>query len=213
MTDTTTIIELVRHAKAQSRNNWWGKSDRQRPLTKAGLAQAKGLATELSGAAVTRIITSPFTRCVQTVEPLAARLGVAIEKADALGESPGIPVLDGGDAWVTSAWLGGRAVGLIDQLVTDQLITDQAETNQADAEGSTPADEWDGGQPDTDELDSGQPGHIVLCSHGDVVPSVMAALSGRDGLTLSDVHLKKGARFTLTFKGSKCIAAEAVPPP
>jgi hypothetical protein len=41
----------------------------------------------------------------------------------------------------------------------------------------------------------------------------MAALAGRDGLAISDVHLKKGARFRLTFKGQKCIAAEAVPPP
>lgn len=177
MTDNATIIELVRHAKAQSRNNWWGKSDRQRPLTNAGSAQAKNLATELSSAAITRIVTSPFTRCVQTVEPLAARLDLPIEYADALGEAPGVPVLDGGDTWVSSAWLGGRALALLDQLIADG------------------------------------PGHVVLCSHGDVVPSVMAALSGRDGLELRDVHLKKGARFHLTFKGSKCIAAEAVPQP
>jgi len=177
MTDTATTIELVRHAKAQSRDHWWGKSDRQRPLTKAGLAQAKMLTGQLSSAPVTRILTSPFTRCVQTVEPLAARLGLPVEIDDALGEAPGVPVLDGGDTWVASAWLGGRALGLIDQLVGDD------------------------------------PGYVVLCSHGDVVPSVMAALAGRDGLTLRDVHLKKGARFRLTFKGPKCIAAEAVPPP
>lgn len=177
MTDTATAIELVRHAKAQSRNNWWGKSDRQRPLTKAGLAQAKTLAAQLAVAPITRIVTSPFTRCVQTMEPLSSRTGLPVEIDDALGEAPGVPVLDGGDTWVASAWLGGRALALIDQLVGDT------------------------------------PGHIVLCSHGDVVPSVMAALSGRDGLDLRDVHLKKGARFRLTFKGPKCIAAEAVPPP
>ena len=177
MTDTATSLELVRHAKAQSRDRWWGKPDRQRPLTKAGLAQAKILTGQLSAAPITRILTSPFTRCVQTVEPLAARLELPVEIADALGEAPGVPVLDGGDTWVSSAWLGGRALGLIDQLVADD------------------------------------PGHVVLCSHGDVIPSVMAALAGRDGLTLSDVHLKKGARFHLTFKGPKCIAAEAVPPP
>jgi 8-oxo-dGTP diphosphatase len=178
MTDTATSIELVRHAKAQSRDHWWGKPDRQRPLTKQGLAQAKTLAGQLAALPVTHIITSPFTRCVQTVEPLAARLGMQIEFADALGEAPGVPVLDGGDTWVASAWLGGRALALIDRLVVDE-----------------------------------PGGHAVLCSHGDVVPSVMAALAGRDGLEISDVHLKKGARFHLTFKGPKCIAAEAVPPP
>ena len=178
MTDTATSIQLVRHAKAQSRDHWWGKPDRERPLTKSGAVQAKTLAAALAGLSITRIITSPYARCVQTVEPLAERLGLPIEIDDVLGEAPGVPVLDGGDSWVASAWLGGRALGLVDQIVLDD------------------------------------PGaHVVLCSHGDVVPSLMAALAGRDGLALSDVHLKKGARFHLTFKGPKCIAAEAVPPP
>jgi broad specificity phosphatase PhoE len=178
MTDTATSIELVRHAKAQSRDHWWGKPDRQRPLTKSGAVEAKTLAASLAALPITRIITSPFTRCVQTVEPLAERLGMQIEFADVLGEAPGVPVLDGGDTWVASAWLGGRALGLLDQILVEE---------------------------------SG--GHVVLCSHGDVIPSLMAALAGRDGLAISDVHLKKGARFRLTFKGPKCIAAEAVPPP
>jgi broad specificity phosphatase PhoE len=178
MTDTAMSIELVRHAKAQGRDHWWGKPDRKRPLTKAGAVQAKTLAGHLATLPITRILSSPFARCMQTVEPLAERLDMPVEPADALGEAPGVPVLDGGDAWVASAWLGGRALALIDQLAAE---------------------------------DPG--GHIVLCSHGDVIPSVMAALAGRDGLAIGDVHLKKGARFHLTFKGPKCIAAEAVPPP
>jgi 8-oxo-dGTP diphosphatase len=178
MTDTATSIQLVRHAKAQSRDQWWGKPDRERPLTKSGANQAKTLAAALANLSITRIVTSPYARCVQTVEPLAERLGLPIEIDEVLGEAPGVPVLDGGDSWVASAWLGGRALGFVDQIVLDD--------------------------PN---------GHVVLCSHGDVVPSLMAALAGRDGLALSDVHLKKGARFHLTFKGPKCIAAEAVPPP
>lgn len=177
MTDTTTYIELVRHAKAQRRDRWWGRSDRDRPLTKTGVAQAKALSTELGRSRISRIVTSPFVRCVQTVEPLAQRLGVALETAELLGEAPSVPLLDNGDSWVSSAWLGGRALGLVDEIVA--------------------------AAPD---------GSIVLCSHGDVVPSLMAALAGRDGLTIRDVHLKKGARFRLTFKGPTCIAVEAVPP-
>jgi broad specificity phosphatase PhoE len=129
MTDADTSIQLVRHAKAQSRNKWWGKRDRDRPLTKIGWAQSKSLAVELAARPVVRILTSPFTRCVETVQPLADRLD------------------------------------------------------------------------------------IVMCSHGDVIPSVMAALAGRDGLDIDDVHLRKGARFQLTFKGPKCVAVEAVVPP
>lgn len=178
MIGTASHIALVRHAKAQRRDKWWGKPDRERPLTKAGRAQAKTLAADLARVPASRILTSPFTRCVQTVEPLAARLGIELEHVDELGEAPTVPVLDGGDAWVSSAWLAGRALGLVDELLAD---------------------------------DPGS--HTVLCSHGDVVPSLMAAIAGRDGLTLTDVHLKKGARFDLTFKGQKCIAVEAVPPP
>jgi 8-oxo-dGTP diphosphatase len=178
MTDAQTCIELVRHAKAQRRDRWWGRPDRERPLTKNGRAQAQTLATHLSRLPLTRVLTSPYTRCVQTVEPLAARLGIELEYVDVLAEAPAVPVLDSGDTWVSSAWLGGRGLALVDQLVVD---------------------------------DAG--GHVVLCSHGDVVPALMAVLSGRDGLDLVDVHRKKGARFTLTFKGTKCIAVEAVPPP
>lgn len=178
MTDAATCIELVRHAKAQSRDRWWGKPDRQRPLVKAGRSQSKSLAVDLSALPITRILTSPHTRCVETVEPLADRLGLGIELVESLGEAPSVPLLDAGDTWVASAWLGGRALALLDQLVVDE-----------------------------------PGGHVVLCSHGDIIPSAMAALAGRDGLAISDVHLKKGARFSLTFKGPRCVAVEAVPPP
>jgi broad specificity phosphatase PhoE len=178
MTDADTSIQLVRHAKAQSRNKWWGKRDRDRPLTNIGKAQSKSLAVELAARPVVRILTSPFTRCVETVQPLADRLGIDVEPAEVLGEAPSVPLVDAGDTWVASAWLGGRALALVDQVVAD-----------------SPA------------------GDIVMCSHGDVIPSVMAALAGRDGLDIDDVHLRKGARFRLTFKGPKCVAVETVAPP
>ncbi len=178
MTDAATSIHLLRHAKAQSRDRWWGRPDRERPLTKVGWAQSKSLAVDLASRDITRILTSPFARCVQTVEPLADRLNMEIGLAEALGEPPSVPLLDAGDSWVASAWLGGRALALIDQVISD---------------------------------DAG--GQILMCSHGDIVPSLMATLAGRDGLDIGDVHLKKGARFELQFKGPKCVSVEAVPPP
>jgi broad specificity phosphatase PhoE len=178
MTDTAMSIQLVRHAKAQRRDRWWGKPDRERPLTRVGITQSKTLAIDLARLPVARILSSPFTRCVQTVEPLADRTGLDIELVESLGEAPSVPLLDAGDTWVVSAWLGGRALTLLDQVV--------AETPE---------------------------GHVVMCSHGDIIPSLMAALAGRDGIDLTDVHRRKGARFALQFKGPKCVAVEAVPPP
>ncbi|HEY8339121.1 MAG TPA: phosphoglycerate mutase family protein [Egibacteraceae bacterium] len=168
-----TTIELVRHAKAQSRDRWWGKPDRKRPLTASGHEQARSLARELLAAGpVDALWSSPYLRCVQTLEPLAAKTGLPIQVDEALAETATLPVVDGGDAWVAAAWLGGRAVAFVNRL-----------------------------------CDAHPTGRVVACSHGDIVPALMALLVGRDGLDLTDVRLKKGGRFTLQFEGRRCVGA------
>lgn len=47
-------------------------------LTAEGLAQAEAAATALCGHRITRIVSSPYRRALQTAAPLAARLGVGI---------------------------------------------------------------------------------------------------------------------------------------
>jgi broad specificity phosphatase PhoE len=83
-------IYLVRHARAGSRQRW-KQDDALRPLSKVGRAQAVGIARTLSERHVDRIVSSPFARCVQTVEPLATKLGIAIETSDALAEGAPLP--------------------------------------------------------------------------------------------------------------------------
>lgn len=78
-------VYLVRHAKAGSRKGWSGDDD-LRPLSKAGRAQARALAKALAHAGITRIVSSPFVRCRETVAPLAQRLDVEVALADALAE-------------------------------------------------------------------------------------------------------------------------------
>ena len=78
-------IYIVRHAKAGQRERWQGP-DRERPLTRRGRRQAMRLVPRFEGLAIARIVSSPFVRCVQTVEPLAAARGVEIVTADALAE-------------------------------------------------------------------------------------------------------------------------------
>ena len=86
-------LYLVRHAKAGSRNHFDGPDD-LRPLTAAGLAQAQALAARFAGVAVPRVLSSPYLRCVQTVEPIARQAGVVVEPTDALAEArPFAPVL------------------------------------------------------------------------------------------------------------------------
>jgi 8-oxo-dGTP diphosphatase len=76
---------LVRHAKAGHRGEWDGP-DRLRPISDAGRRQADGLAELLAGCDVGRIVSSPYVRCVETVQPLADRLGLTVESHDALAE-------------------------------------------------------------------------------------------------------------------------------
>ena len=78
-------IYLVRHAKAGDRSRWDG-ADSLRPLSKTGRRQAEAIADALVGAGIARVVSSPFARCRQTVEPLCGRLDAAIEEADELAE-------------------------------------------------------------------------------------------------------------------------------
>ncbi|MGI8575710.1 MAG: phosphoglycerate mutase family protein [Egibacteraceae bacterium] len=174
-----TRLELVRHAQALARKDWRGRDDHQRPLTEVGHHQAAKLAEELAAdEGVAAAYTSPYVRCQQTLGPFAERAGLRVVDEDALGEAPTVAVHDDGEAWVTAAWLGGRALAFCD------LVTSEH---------------------------SGA--RVVACSHGDVIPALLAALAGRDGLELADVHLDKGGRCTLTFDGARCVGVTVLSAP
>lgn len=80
---------LVRHAKAGVRSKWSGP-DRLRPLSKTGRRQAAGLVRQIRDLSreqpITRIISSPYVRCIETVEPLAGKLKLDLELDDVLAE-------------------------------------------------------------------------------------------------------------------------------
>jgi phosphohistidine phosphatase SixA len=81
-------VFLVRHASAGKRTEWQG-DDRLRPLDARGRRQAEKLVEQLGGAEFERIVSSPYVRCVQTVEPPAAARGLEIEIDEALAEGAG----------------------------------------------------------------------------------------------------------------------------
>jgi len=78
-------IHLIRHAKAKNRQTW-EEPDHLRPLTKRGLREARAIAARLGEEQLARLVSSPFVRCVQTLEPLAVALDLPIETTDALEE-------------------------------------------------------------------------------------------------------------------------------
>jgi 8-oxo-dGTP diphosphatase len=159
--DHDDVVYLVRHAKAGSRHGW-AADDRPRPLTPAGVAQAMALAEVLAPLVGDgRLLSSPYARCMQTLQPLAgivaAHRAVAIETDERLAEAmPFTPVLD---------------------------------------------------------LVASLPSGSVICSHGDVIPDLVAALDRR-GIDIGGIpHWEKCSTWVLQRRTGSVIRAWSWPPP
>ena len=81
----TRTLVVLRHAKAVSRDASTG-DDLDRPLAAVGHDRAKELAPLLSAFGVRRVVSSPATRTVQTVEPYVAATDELLELDDRLLE-------------------------------------------------------------------------------------------------------------------------------
>jgi 8-oxo-(d)GTP phosphatase len=82
--DTQTVL-VVRHGTAGSKSRYSG-DDTKRPLDKRGRAQAEALVPQLLAFGATAVYAADRVRCHQTLEPLAAELGVRINTERALTE-------------------------------------------------------------------------------------------------------------------------------
>jgi broad specificity phosphatase PhoE len=78
------VVYLVRHAHAGKKAQWQGP-DLARPLSAQGRKEALGLIERLGGRPLGRVLSSPAERCLQTVQPLARRLGRPVEPNEVLG--------------------------------------------------------------------------------------------------------------------------------
>lgn len=81
-------LYVVRHADAGTRGSS-DEPDELRPLSVRGQRQADGLKDQLADAGITRLVASPFRRCIDTLEPLATYLGLKVEADDRLAEGTG----------------------------------------------------------------------------------------------------------------------------
>jgi len=85
-------VLLIRHALAGNRNDW-DDDDHLRPLSSKGQRQAAALVRRLKPWMPERLLSSPYIRCVQTVEPFAESLGRKVEEVGELGEGAGAAAL------------------------------------------------------------------------------------------------------------------------
>ncbi len=118
----TAKIHLVRHAMAGRRALWRGP-DEERPLSGIGRRQASLITGRLLEHPVTRVLTSPYTRCVETVQPLASAIDIRVKTHPALAEGASVDDFFGlvrklkGEAAVLCSH-GDVITGVIEQLAS-----------------------------------------------------------------------------------------------
>ncbi len=149
---------LLRHAVALPRDGWSG-DDADRPLSDRGRRQAEALVSDLRRLIVSRALSSPTVRCLQTLAPLAAQRGLDLEQVDDLAEGNGRPATD---------------------LVLSLM---------------------------------GEPHHVVLCTHGDVIAEVLNALE-KEGADLgTEDRCQKGSIWLLDRQANGRLQGGYLPPP
>lgn len=82
-------LYVIRHAKAGKKSQWNGP-DMYRPLDDVGRIQAKALAHKIAAVAPTWLVSSPFLRCMQTLEDLSELMGLPVLADDRLAEDKDI---------------------------------------------------------------------------------------------------------------------------
>jgi 8-oxo-(d)GTP phosphatase len=82
----THALVVLRHGKARSRKGWGRRPDAERPLVSLGHGQAQRLVSLLATYAATRIVSSPSTRCLDSVRPYADATGWELEEDDGISE-------------------------------------------------------------------------------------------------------------------------------
>lgn len=78
-------LYLHRHASAGDRARWRG-DDELRPLDERGREQARKLRGQLEAATIEHVASSPYVRCIQSVEPLADARRLRVEPRESLAE-------------------------------------------------------------------------------------------------------------------------------
>ncbi len=79
-------LVVLRHGHARPKSVW-GHEDADRPLSPVGAAQAQVLVPLLRAWSPARVVSSPWERCLETVEPYLARTGAPLKVKGRLSEA------------------------------------------------------------------------------------------------------------------------------
>ena len=150
------MLYLVRHCQSSGQ-------EQDAPLTALGHEQAGRLAAWLLPRGIARIVSSPYLRARQSVEPLARQLGLAVETDERLIERVlSTEPLDDWRERLRAAWDDH-----------DLALPGGESSRQATARGIAAVTEVlaDGRQP------------AVVVSHGNLISLLLHAFDGRPGFT------------------------------
>ena len=118
------VILLVRHAKAGKRSEWRGR-DKQRPLEPVGQAQAVRLATLLALFQPDRIMSADPVRCVETMQPLADKLGLTTQIDTMFGDDSFAAAPDSSEDALMALAKPGQVTVVCSQGVTIPKLIDR----------------------------------------------------------------------------------------
>ena len=82
----THLLAVARHGRARRRSAHRG-DEQTRPLTPAGRDQSTALVPVLAAFGVRQVVTSPWERCLRTVEPYARTADLPLDTVEALTEA------------------------------------------------------------------------------------------------------------------------------
>jgi broad specificity phosphatase PhoE len=177
-------LKIFIHLESVDRNEWKGQPD-ERPLSEMGRLQASHLADHLSSFGPGALLASPALRCRQSLEPLSEKTGIAIEVAPGFKDTQGYKAPDG---WENP-----------DQLQRDPL-------GGAESAGVAYATLL--------ALQERYPdGRLVLCSYGDIVPALLAFLSGLGPTEMPPRNNQWGAFWNIQIDGQALSITTDDPPP
>jgi 8-oxo-dGTP diphosphatase len=98
-------VYVIRHTKAGERQGW-NEPDELRPMSKTGRKQAAKLVASLEHVPFTRFVSSPYLRCLQTMDLFTDRWGIDVDLAPELAEDQ---PWEFAEAWVIAAAADGPA--------------------------------------------------------------------------------------------------------
>jgi 8-oxo-dGTP diphosphatase len=160
----------------------WSGAPDDRPLTEVGHRQAVRLAETLTAQPVDALVSSPALRCRESLEALSKRTGLDIEVVQGFRDTLGYRAPEGWGKQDQPDPLGG-----------------------AQSAGSAFAALM--------ELRERFPaGRVVLSSYGDIIPALLAFISGQYGIDMPPRSRDKGAVFTLQLDDKAAALMTQDPP-